>query len=128
MSRADRAARAGSVLLGVGCVRWAAIPLGQAGLGQAGLGQAGLGQAGLRYQALFVACVGVAGGALPLAVAGVPVPEDSYLLTGAVRTWLSSVEIIRLMPWEEGAVAAALWLEVLHPARPWQERRCWGPR
>ena len=61
----------------------------------------------------------VAAGALRLALAGVPVPEDSYLLPLPLRGWLSFLETLRRVPWEEGALIAVLWLEVLHPSRPW---------
>ena len=69
--------------------------------------------------ALFLAIFGVAAGALRLALAGVPVPEDSYLLPVPLRAWLRFLETLRLVPWEEGALIAVLWLEVLHPSRPW---------
>ena len=68
--------------------------------------------------ALFLAIVGVAAGALRLALTAVPVPEDSYLLPAALRGWLSFLATLRLVPWEEGALLAVLWLEVLHPSRP----------
>jgi hypothetical protein len=44
--------------------------------------------------------------------------EDTYLLTAAVQFWLRFLNVVRLVPWEEGALVAVLWLEVLHPARP----------
>jgi hypothetical protein len=47
------------------------------------------------------------------------VPEDSYLLSWPLRAWLRFGETLRQVPWEEGALVAILWLEVLHPARPW---------
>jgi hypothetical protein len=92
------------VLLGAGCVVWAAVP-------PAPSGWAGF--------ALFLAILGVAAGALRLAVAAVPTPEDNYLLSAPVRAWLKFLEILRLVPWEEGALVAILWLEVLHPVPPW---------
>jgi uncharacterized protein (DUF58 family) len=94
----------GAGLLGAGGVLWAATPLRHTGLS---------------YLALLLASVGVAAGVLRLALAGIPVPEDSYLLTGARRGWLKTVQTVRLVPWEEGAAVATLALEVLHPARPW---------
>ena len=69
--------------------------------------------------ALFLAILGVAAGALRLALAAVPVPEDYYLLPVPLRAWLSFLETLRRVPWEEGALIAVLWLEVLHPSRPW---------
>ena len=93
-----------AVLLGAGCVVWAAAPL-------VNKGWAGF--------ALFLAITGVTAGALRLALIAVPVPEDSFLLSGPVRAWLRVLEILRQVPWEEGAVVAVLWLEVLHSSRPW---------
>ena len=98
------AIRGASVLLGAGCVVWAAVPLVSSGW------------AGF---ALFLAILGVAAGALRLVLAGVPTPEESYLLSAPLRAWLKFLEILRMVPWEEGALVAILWLEVLHPARPW---------
>jgi hypothetical protein len=91
-------------LLGAGCVVWAAAPA-------AHKPWAGF--------ALFLAIAGVAAGALRLALIAVPVPEDSFLLPGPLRAWLRFLETLRQVPWEEGAVTAVLWLEVLHPSRPW---------
>jgi hypothetical protein len=93
-----------AALLGAGCVVWAAVPL-------ADKGWAGF--------ALFLAIFGVTAGALRLALIAVPVPEDSFLLSGPVRAWLRLLEVLRQVPWEEGAVVALLWLEVLHASRPW---------
>jgi hypothetical protein len=94
----------GAALLGAGCVVWAAVPLVPKGI------------AGF---ALFLAIAGAVAGALRLALITVPVPEDSFLLPGALRTWLRVLEVLRRVPWEEGAVVAVLWLEVLHASRPW---------
>ena len=95
---------AGPGLLGAGCVVWAAVPLIHA-----------------RYQtiALALASLGVVAGALRLALAEIAVPEDTYLLTAAVQFWIRALKIVRQVPWEEGTLVAVLWLEVLHPARPW---------
>jgi MFS family permease len=98
------AIRGAPVLFGAGCVVWAAVPLVSSGW------------AGF---ALFLAILGVAAGALRLVLAGVPTPEESYLLSAPLRAWLKFLEILRLVPWEEGALIAILWLEVLHPAPPW---------
>ena len=96
--------RAAAVLLGAGSVVWAAAPLVHQG------------QANL---ALILAIAGVAGGALRLILAGVPVPEDSFLLPAPLQAWLRFLETLRRVPWEEGAVLAIVWLEVLHNSRPW---------
>jgi hypothetical protein len=93
----------GAGLLGAGCVAWAAAPLVNSGW------------AGF---ALFLAILGVAAGALRLVLARVPTPEETYLLSAPARFWLKFLDILRLVPWEEGALVAILWLEVLHRARP----------
>jgi hypothetical protein len=93
-----------TALLGAGCVVWATAPQVHKGLADF---------------ALFLAILGVAAGTLRLAVAAVPVPEDDYLLPPSARVALRFLEMLRLVPWEEGALIAILWLEVLHPARPW---------
>jgi hypothetical protein len=95
---------AGPGLLGAGCAVWAAVPLIHA-----------------RYLtiALALASLGVVAGALRLALAEIAVPEDTYLQTAAVQFWIRALKVVRQVPWEEGALVAVLWLEVLHPARPW---------
>ena len=102
--RAWIAVRAAAVLLGAGNVIWAALP-------PVHKGYAGF--------ALTVAIAGVAGGGLRLALTAVPVPEESYLLSAGLRAWRAFLAAVRLVPWEEGALIAIVWLEVLHPARPW---------
>jgi hypothetical protein len=96
--------RAAAALLGAACVVWAAAPLVHKGLANL---------------ALTLAIVGVVGGVLRLLLAGVPVPEDTFLLPTPLRAWLWFLEILRRVPWEEGAVIAIVWLEVLHSSRPW---------
>jgi hypothetical protein len=96
--------RAAAALLGAGCVVWAAVPPVHGGW------------AGL---ALILAIAGVAAGALRLAVAGIPAPEDSFLLPVPVRAWLRFLETLRRVPWEEGALVALVWLEAMHRSRPW---------
>jgi hypothetical protein len=96
--------RVAAALLGAGCVVWAAAPLVPKGSADF---------------ALFLAIVAVTAGALRLALIAVPVPEDSFLLSGPVRAGLRALEVLRQVPWEEGAVVAVLWLEVLHSSRPW---------
>jgi len=98
------AMRAAAVLLGAGSVIWAALP-------PVHRGYAGL--------ALTVAIAGVAGGGLRLALTAVPVPEESYLLSAGLRAWRAFLAVVRQVPWEEAALVAIVWLEVLHPARPW---------
>jgi hypothetical protein len=98
------AIRAAASLLGAGCVVWATAPLVHKGLANL---------------ALILAIGGVTGGALRLLLAGVPVPEDSFLLPAPLQAWLRFLETLRRVPWEEGAVLAIVWLEVLHKSRPW---------
>ncbi|MBV9447242.1 MAG: hypothetical protein JO345_15275 [Streptosporangiaceae bacterium] len=96
--------RRAAVLVGAACVAWAAVPPGHTGYSDI---------------ALLLASLGVAAGALRLALAATPVPADTQLLTAAMHFWLRFVKILRLAPWEEGALIAVLWLEEQHPARPW---------
>ena len=96
--------RAAAVLLGAGCLIWAALPAVHRGYATF---------------ALDVAIAGVAAGGLRLALAVVPVPEESYWPSPGVRAWRTFLDMMRLVPWEEGAVIGIAWLEVLHPSRPW---------
>jgi len=93
-----------AILLGIACTVWSAVPH--------------LDKGGANFM-LFVLIVCVTGGALRLALAGVPLPQDLFLLATPMRLWLGFLNFLRVPPWEEGAVIAALWLEVMHPARPW---------
>jgi hypothetical protein len=96
--------RAAAVLLGAGCLIWAALP------------------AVHRGYATFVLAVtiaAVAGGGLRLALTAVPVPDESYWPSPGVRAWRAFLEVMRQVPWEEGAVIGIAGLEVLHPSRPW---------
>ena len=95
--------RVAALLLGAACVAWTATPLRH-------IGWANL--------TLAAAIVSVAAGALRLALSEVPQPEDEYFLSAPVRAWLWFLSALRLPPWEEIAVVALVWLEVLHPARP----------
>jgi hypothetical protein len=96
--------RLAALLLGAACVAWSAAPLRHGGWPGV---------------ALAVAIIGVTGGGLRLALADVPEPDDAYLEPGYVRAWLNFLALLRTLAWEEIAVAAVLWLEVQHPARPW---------
>jgi hypothetical protein len=96
--------RAAAVLLGAGCLIWAALP------------------AVHRGYATFVLAVtiaAVAAGGLRLALATVPVPDETYWPSPGVRAWRAFLDVMRQVPWEEGAVIGIAWLEVLHPSRPW---------
>jgi hypothetical protein len=96
--------RLAALLLGVACVAWSAAPLQRGGW---------------PTLALIVAIIAVTAGGLRLALADVPEPDDVYLLSGYMRAWLNFLALLRGFAWEEIAVAAILWLEVVHPARPW---------
>ena len=106
--RAGVAAAAGTrlaaMLLGAACVAWTATPLVRTGLAQF---------------ALTIAIIAVVAGALRLAFADIPQPEDGYFLPGYLQAWLMFLGLLRTVPWEEVAVVALLWLEIQHPARPW---------
>lgn len=98
------APRLATILLGAACVAWTATPVRHTGW------------AGT---ALVVSIIAVTAGALRLALSDVPLPEDELFLAGPVRAWLGFLALLRLLPWEEIALAALIWLEVQHPARPW---------
>lgn len=68
---------------------------------------------------LFLVILCLSGGALRLAFAAIPFPEDTFLLPVPVRAGIAFVRIVRFPPWEEGFAASALWLEVMRPASPW---------
>jgi len=96
--------RLAAVLLGAASVAWAATPLRHSGLAQT---------------ALAVSVVAVTAGALRLAVADIPQPEDDFMLPGYLRLWLDVLVLLRTLAWEETAVVGILWLEVQHPVRAW---------
>jgi hypothetical protein len=98
------APRLAALILGAASVAWSAAPLGHGGWPTC---------------ALIVAIVAVTAGGLRLALADVPEPTDAYLEPGHIRAWLNFLTLLRTVAWEELAVVAILWLEVLHPARPW---------
>jgi phosphatidylserine synthase len=101
---AAAAPRLAAVLLGAACVAWTAVPPRHTGLAAL---------------ALVVSIIAVVAGALRLALADVPQPEEGFFPTAPVRAWLTFLAVLRGLPWEEIAVVALLWLEVQHPARPW---------
>jgi len=101
---AAAAPRLAAVLLGAACVAWTAVPPRHTGLAAL---------------ALVVSIIAVVAGALRLALADVPQPEEGFFPTAPIRAWLTFLAVLRGLPWEEIAVVALLWLEVQHPARPW---------
>jgi hypothetical protein len=98
------APRLAAMLLGAACVAWAATPLGNGGLA---------------HTALFISIVAVTAGALRLALADIPQPDDYFLQPGYLRAWVVFLGVLRTWAWEEIAVVGVLLLEVKHPARPW---------
>jgi hypothetical protein len=95
---------AAAILLGVACTVWSTIP-------QVHKASATL--------LLVLTVVFVAGSALRLSVAWIPLPEDTFLMSAPLRALLSFLMFLRVPPWEEGAAITIVWLEVLHPSRPW---------
>jgi hypothetical protein len=96
--------RLAALLLGAASIAWTATPLLHTGLAQT---------------ALVVAIIAVAAGALRLAFADIPIPEERFYLSGWLQTWLTFLSVLRTVPWEETAVVAVLWLEIQHPVRAW---------
>jgi len=91
-------------LLGAAAAAWCAVPVITKGWGGF---------------AMFVVIACVIGSAARLSVARIPVSDDAFLLPAPIRAWLTFLRVVRIPPWEEGAVIAALALEALHPAQPW---------
>jgi len=96
--------RLAALLLGAASIAWTVTPVLPAGLAKT---------------ALIVAIVAVTAGALRLATADIPQPEDAFFLPGYLRAWLMFLALLRTLAWEETAAVAILWLEVQHPPRPW---------
>jgi hypothetical protein len=96
--------RLAALLLGAACIAWTATPVLPSGLAKT---------------ALTVAIIAVTAGALRLATADVPQPEDAYFLPGYLQAWLMFLALLRTLAWEETAAVAILWLEIQHPPRPW---------
>jgi hypothetical protein len=96
--------RLAALLLGAACIAWTATPVLPSGLAKT---------------ALTVAIVAVTAGALRLATADIPQPEDAYFLPGYLQAWLMFLALLRTFAWEETAAVAILWLEIQHPLRPW---------
>lgn len=96
--------RIAAVALGAACVAWTATPVRHTGWANL---------------ALVVSIIAVVASSLRLALSEVPEPEDEFFLPAPVRAWLWFLSLLRQPPWEETAVVMLVWLEVLHPARPW---------
>ena len=92
------------MLLGVACVAWSAVPV--------------LGSGWARL-ALVIAAASIVFSALRLALLDVPEPEEAYFLSTSGRAWRVFLTVVRRPSWEEIGCACVLWLEVLHPSRPW---------
>jgi hypothetical protein len=97
-------APAAAILLGVACTVWSTVPDLHKG------GATAL---------LFLTIVFIVGGTLRLGLAWIPLPEETYLMGAPMRAWLRFVMFIRVPPWEECATITIIWLELLHPSRPW---------
>jgi len=93
-----------AILLGTACAVWSAVPVPDKGFA---------------VFLLVILSVCVACGALRLAFAAVPLPEDIFLMSTGIRLLANFLQFLRVPPWEEAAVVAALWLEVMHSSRPW---------
>ncbi|HSZ41082.1 MAG TPA: hypothetical protein VK817_14100 [Trebonia sp.] len=96
--------RISALLLGAACVAWTATPTVRSGWASF---------------TLVISIIAVVAGALRLMLADVPEPEDQYFLSVPLRAWLWFLAVLRVPPWEEVAVVMLVWLEVIHPARPW---------
>jgi hypothetical protein len=92
-----------AILLSIACTVWSAVPLPDNGAADV---------------MLVILTVCVATSALRLAFAAVPVPEDVFLMATGIRLWVNFLQFLRVPPWEEAVVVAALWLEVMHSSRP----------
>jgi hypothetical protein len=95
---------AAAILLGAACTVWSAIPEVHKAFATL---------------LLVLTVAFVAGSALRLSLAWIPLPEDTYLLATPLRVWLRFLMFIRVPPWEEGATITIIWLDVLHRSRPW---------
>jgi hypothetical protein len=93
-----------AILLSIACTVWSAVPLPDTGFADFML-------------VILIVCV--TGSALRLAFAAVPMPDAVFLLPAGLRLWMNFLQFLRVPPWEEAAVVAALWLEVMHSSRPW---------
>jgi uncharacterized membrane protein YczE len=93
-----------AILLGVACTVWSTLPE--------------IHKAGPTFLLILtISCV--AGSALRLSLAWIPLPDETYLMAAPMRGWLRFLRSIRLPPWEEGAAITIIWLELLHRSRPW---------
>jgi hypothetical protein len=97
-------ARAAACLLAVAGLLWAALPARASELARV---------------IVFVAACCVALSGLRLLVGWLPLPENRFLASAPMRAWLWLHDLLQIPPWEDAAVVAIIWLEVLHPARPW---------
>ena len=75
--------RLAAILLGAACVAWTAIPLLHGGWPGV---------------ALAVSIVAVTAGALRLALADLPQPENDFLLPAPMRAWLTFLAVLRALP------------------------------
>ena len=90
-------------LLAGACIAWAAGPVSGGGTGT---------------RPALVVATGCAALTLARLAAGDWAPRD-VIENVIVRTGRSLLELLRAVPWAEGAVVAVLALEALHHSRPW---------
>ena len=95
---------AAAALLIAACIAWSAIPVRGGGTGT--------------RPALLIG-IGCAFLAVARLAAGDWVPPKGTFENVIVRTGRLLLEVLRAVPWAEGAVIAALALEALHHSRPW---------
>jgi len=96
--------RLGAALLGVACVVWTAVPWRGTGLAAT---------------VLVVASFCVVMSSLRLLIGWLPRPQNQFLVSAPMRAWIWFHDVLRSPPWEEITVVAIIWLEALHPSRPW---------
>jgi hypothetical protein len=101
-ARARSTAAAG--LLAAACIAWSASPVAGGGTGT---------------RPALVAGIGCAVLTLARLAAGDWAPPRDVFENVIVKTGRSLLELLRAVPWAEGAVVAVLALEALHHSRPW---------
>jgi hypothetical protein len=95
---------AAAALLAAACIAWSASPVSGGGTGT---------------RPALIAGIGCAALTLARLAAGDWAPPPDVFENVLVRTGRSLLELLRTVPWAEGAVIAVLALEALHHSRPW---------
>jgi hypothetical protein len=91
-------------LLAAACIAWAASPVSGGGTGT---------------RPALVVAIGCAALTLARLAAGDWAPPRDVFENVIFKTGRSLLELLRAVPWAEGAVIAVLALEALHHSRPW---------